>query len=172
MVDLVVDEGKIGLSLYEISLYSRPNRNSLKVSTMELLWSLNLWRVEFLGLFTTKVPDEWMIVYCKTVVPLLHYLNKIPILGLIRYLLPSTCYRKLPVIWSMVDTMDTYSTKIVHQYRAKDIFQWFLRLGLSKILLLNGRAGWVSITANKGTLKSRENFIIILRQDRGYRQYW
>ena len=26
MVDLVVDEGKIGLSLYEISLYSRPNR--------------------------------------------------------------------------------------------------------------------------------------------------
>ena len=46
----------------------------------------------------------------------------------------------------MVDTHDTYATKIVHQYRGKDIFQWFLREGMSNIVLRNSRAGWVSIT--------------------------
>lgn len=156
MVDIVKDYGYIGLSLYEISLYSRPNRNNLKVSTMELLWAMNMWRVEFFRLFTTRLPDKVMIFYCKTIIPILHYLNKIPVVGLLRYLLPSTCYRRLPVIWSMVDTMDTYSTKIVHQYRSKDVFQWYLRLGLSGIMLLNGRAGWVSLTATKGDSKSRK----------------
>ena len=167
MVDLVKDNGSVGLSLYEISLYSRPNRNSIKISTIELLWSINLWRVEFFRIFTTRVPYKWMIAYCKTIIPVLHFINKIPVLGLIRYLLPSTCYRRLPVIWSMVDTMDTYSTEIVHQYRAKDIFQWFLMLGLRKIILLNGRAGWVSITADKGTIESRNRNSIVLKRPPG-----
>lgn len=156
MVDCVKDDGNIGLSLYEISLYSRPNRNSFKVVSMELLWALNMWRCEFFRIFTTKIPHGAMILYCKTVIPLLHFLNKIPILGLFRYFLPSTCYRNLPVSWSMVDTMDTYSTEIVHQYRAKDLFQWFLKLGLSHIMVMNGRAGWVSLTANKGNIDSRK----------------
>ena len=50
----------------------------------------------------------------------------------------------------MVDTMDTYSTKIVHQYRAKDVFQWFRKMGLREIVLMNSIAGWVSIVAEKG----------------------
>lgn len=162
MVDLVKDFGGIGLSLYEISLYSRPNRNSLKVSSMELLWALNMWRVEFFRIFTTRIPDNIMIAYCKTIIPILHSINKIPILNIFRYLLPSTCYRRLPVEWSMVDTMDTYSTKIVHQYRGKNIFQWFLSLGLEKIILRNGRAGWVSLTANKSNEQARQQNSLVL----------
>ena len=167
LVDIVRDGGDVGVSLYEISLYSRPNRNSLKVATIDLLWSLNLWRVEFFRTFTTKLPDSLMIIYCKTVIPILHHLNKIPIFKFFRYLLPSTCYRKLPVAWSMLDTMDTYSTKIVHQYRAKDMFQWFLKLGLKNIILMNGRAGWVSLVANKGDLKSRVKSKLILERPLG-----
>lgn len=138
--------GNIGLSLYEISLYARPNRNSLKVATLELLWALNMWRCEMFRSVTTRIPSNAFLIYCKTVVPILHFLNKIPVLRYLRYLLPSTCYRHLPVIWSMVDTHDTYATKIVHQYRAKDVFQWFLHEGMSNIELRNSRAGWVSIT--------------------------
>lgn len=67
----------------------------------------------------------------------------------------------------MLDTMDTYSTKIVHQYRAKDVFQWFLKLGLKNIILMNSRAGWVSIVANKGDQKSRlENKVILKAPER------
>ena len=96
-----------------------------------------------------------MVLYCKTFIPILHFINKIPLLRYVRYLFPSTCYSKLPYYWSMLDTMDTYSTKIVHQYRSKDVFQWFLKLGLSEITLLNSRPGWVSIRANKGSLDNR-----------------
>ena len=167
MVEKVNDNGNIGLSLYEISLYSRPNRNNIKVATIDLLWSLNLWRVEFFRIFTTRLPDKYMIIYCKFFIPLLHYINKVPILGLIRYVFPSTCYRKLPVFWSMLDTMDTYSTKIVHQYRAKDLFQWFLKLGLTNIIVMNGRAGWVSLVANKGDLKSRNLKKIVMKRPSG-----
>jgi SAM-dependent methyltransferase len=138
--------GNIGLSLYDISLYARPNRNSLKVATIELFWALNMWRCEMFRSVTTRLPGNVFLTYCKTVVPALHFLNKIPVLRYLRYLLPSTCYRHLPVIWSMVDTHDTYATKIVHQYRGKDVFQWFLREGMSNIVLRNSRAGWVSIT--------------------------
>ncbi|MDB3936587.1 methyltransferase domain-containing protein [bacterium] len=162
MVNTVKNSGNVAVSVYEISLYSRPNRNTLKVVTMELLWAVNMWRCELFRSFTTKIPDGLMIAYCKSFVPILHYLNKVPILGLIRYLFPSTCYRNLPVVWSMVDTMDTYSTKIVHQYRAKDVFQWFLKLGLTDVILMNGRAGWVSLTANKGDLKTRAKNTLIL----------
>ncbi len=155
------NKGKIGLSVYEISLYDRPNRNSLKIATKDLLWSLNLWRCEFFRTITTRIPYIAMVVYCKTFVPILHYINKIPLLRFIRYIFPSTCYRSLPVAWSMLDTMDTYSTKIVHQYRAKDIFQWFLVNGLKRIILMNSRAGWVSITADKGDEKSRTRLKVI-----------
>ena len=55
----------------------------------------------------------------------------------------------MPVEWSMVDTHDTYVTKIVHQYRAKDVFQWFLRGHLYNIVVTNSRAGWVSLVATK-----------------------
>jgi hypothetical protein len=62
----------------------------------------------------------------------------------------------------MLDTMDTYSTKIVHQYRAKDVFQWFLKLGLDGTKVMNGRAGWVSVTANKGDLNSRQRNKLVM----------
>jgi uncharacterized protein YbaR (Trm112 family)/ubiquinone/menaquinone biosynthesis C-methylase UbiE len=155
MVEMVRIDGNVGLSLYEISLHNRPNRNSFKVVTNELVWALNLWRCELFRTVTTRVPHGVMIAYCKTVIPILHVLNKIPVLRLARYGLPSTCYRDLPVIWSMVDTMDTYSTKIVHQYRAKDVFQWFRSTGLREITLMNSRPGWVSIVAMKGSDEDR-----------------
>ena len=138
--------GSIGISLYDISLYRRPNLNSVKVATLEMLWALNMWRCELFRSVTTRLPENVFLAYCKTVVPVLHVLNKVPILRYFRYLLPSTCYRHLPVIWSMVDTHDTYATKIVHQYRGKDIFQWFLHEGVGDIVLRNSRAGWVSVT--------------------------
>lgn len=149
MVDHVKDDGEIGLSLYEISLYHRPNRNSIGVVTKDLFWALNIWRCEFFRIFTTRLPDSIMLAYCKYFIPILHYINKVPILRYIRYLFPSTCYRNLPVSWSMLDTNDTYATKIVHQYRHKDVFQWFLKKKLNNIIVHNGRAGWVSLTASK-----------------------
>ena len=146
LVSLLSPEGKVGLSLYEITLYERPNRNSLKVSTMELLWAINLWRVEFFRVFTTRVPDPLMIAYCKYFVPFLHYLNKVPVLRYLRYLFPSTCYPNLPVEWSMLDTNDTYATKIVHMYRHKDVFMWFMRANVQDIIVHNSIPGWVSLT--------------------------
>jgi ubiquinone/menaquinone biosynthesis C-methylase UbiE len=162
----VREEGYIGVSLYENSLYDRPDRNSIKVATIELFWALNIWRCELFRTITTKIPERYAITYCRTVIPFLHKLNKVPMLRWLRYLLPSTCYRNLPVEWSMVDTMDTYSTKIVHQYRAKTIFQWFLKYGFSDITLMNGRAGWVSITANTGKEQTRAKKIKILEKPR------
>lgn len=149
LVGAVKNVGSIALGLYDISLYRRPNLNNLKIVTMELLWAINAWRCEFFRLFTTRLPPKAFLVYCKTVVPVLHYLNRIPGLSLVRYLLPSTCYRHMPVEWSMVDTHDTYVTKIVHQYRAKDVFQWFLRARLYNMVVMNSRAGWVSLVATK-----------------------
>lgn len=146
LLSVIAPTGEVAVSLYEVSNYARPNRDSLKVVTLELLWALNTWRCEVFRAITTRLPSPVFLAYCKTVVPVLHLLNKIPILRYLRYLLPSTCYKNLPVVWSMVDTHDTYATTIVHRYRGKDIFQWFLREGLSKITLRNSRAGWVSVT--------------------------
>ncbi len=146
LVSLLNRKAQIGISLYEISLFDRPNRNSFRQSTLELFWAINLWRVEFFRLFTTKLPDKVMISYCLYFVPFLHYLNKIPILRILRYLFPSTCYRELPADWSMCDTNDTYSTKIVHMYRHKDIFNWFMRMNIQKIIVHNSISGWVSLT--------------------------
>ncbi len=156
--------GRVGLSLYEISLYVRPNRNSVKVATMDLLWSLNLWRCEMFRAVTSRMPSKWFLAYCKTVVPVLHVINKIPVIRYLRYLLPSTCYRHLPVEWSMVDTHDTYATKIVHQYRGKDVFQWFLKEGIGNVILHNSRAGWVSVTGIVEEESVREERRLIMRQ--------
>lgn len=156
--------GKIGVSLYDISLYRRPNRNSVKVASMELLWALNMWRCELFRAVTTRLPERTFLVYCKTVVPVLHVLNKVPVLRYLRYLLPSTCYRHLPVIWSMVDTHDTYATKIVHHYRGKDVFQWFLHEGMSNVVLRNSRAGWVSITGSVSAEDERQRLALHLEQ--------
>ncbi|HEX3083077.1 MAG TPA: methyltransferase domain-containing protein [Pyrinomonadaceae bacterium] len=158
----VKPSGKVAVSLYDVSNYVRPNRNSLKVVTLELLWALNAWRCELFRSITTRLPRQVFLAYCKGVVPVLHTLNKVPVLRYSRYLLPSTCYRHLPVIWSMVDTHDTYATKIVHQYRGKDVFQWFLHEGMSNIILRNSRAGWVSVT---GTVDaSKEDRRLFLEQ--------
>lgn len=164
LTNTVKPPGKVAVSLYEISLYARPNRNSLKVLSIELLWALNLWRCEFFRAITSRLPDNWFLAYCKTVVPVLHYINKIPVLRYLRYLLPSTCYRHLPVIWSMVDTHDTYATKIVHQYRGKDVFQWFLKEGIGDIVLHNSRAGWVSLTGTVDSLEIRNQQRKVLKQ--------
>lgn len=157
LVSAVNDNGSVALSLYDISFYRRPNRNSLKVATLELFWSINSWRCEFFRLFTTRMPSRVFLAYCKFVVPILHYLNKVPFLRFLRYFMPVTCYQNMPMEWSMVDTHDTYATKIVHQYRAKDIFQWFLRAKLYNIVVMNGRAGWVSLVATKNGLPSLQH---------------
>ncbi len=164
LTEVIRPPGNVGLSLYEISLYERPNRNTAKIATMELLWALNMWRCEMFRAVTTRIPSKAFLTYCKTVVPVLHVINKVPVLRYLRYLLPSTCYRDLPVVWSMVDTHDTYATKIVHQYRGKDVFQWFLREGLSDIVLRNGRAGWVSVTAAVADKDTRSRQRLDLRQ--------
>ncbi|MCA9187061.1 MAG: class I SAM-dependent methyltransferase [Planctomycetales bacterium] len=65
MVELTKYGGRVGVSLYEISLYRRPNRNSLKTSTMELLWAMNAWRCEFFRTITTRLPQTWFLAYCK-----------------------------------------------------------------------------------------------------------
>ena len=164
MADLVKKDGKVGISLYDISLYKRPNLNSLKVSFIELMWSLNLFRCELFRQITTRIPRKMFLAYCKYFIPILHYINKVPVIRYIRYLFPSTCYRHLPVICSQVDTHDTYATKIVHQYRSKDIFQWFLQLGLTKIIVHNSRPGWVSITADKESEETRAMNTLVLKQ--------
>lgn len=148
MVKIVCGGGSVGVSLYEVSNYRRPNKDSVKVLGMVLMWALNEFRCEIFRLITTRLPEKVFLLYCKTVVPFLHYINKIPLLRYFRYFLPSTCYRFLPVINSMVDTHDTYATKIVYKYCGRDVFQWFLRLGLSDIILRNSRAGWVSLVAS------------------------
>lgn len=148
LLSLINKNGNVGISLYEICLFNRPSRNSLKQSTLELFWAINLWRVEFFRFFTTKIPDRIFLAYCLYFVPILHYLNKIPVLRFFRYFFPSTCYRELPVEWSMCDTNDTYSTKIVHMYRHKDIFQWFMKANVQNIIVHNSIPGWVSLTGS------------------------
>jgi SAM-dependent methyltransferase len=148
MVSLVADKGRVGLSLYEICLFDRPSRNSFRQSLLEFFWSANLLRVEFFRLFTTRLPTPIMISYCRFIVPPLHYLNLVPVFRYLRYLLPSTCYRNLPVEWSMLDTHDTYATKIVHMYRHKDIFHWFKNARLINIDISNSISGWVSLTGS------------------------
>ncbi|MBW8049763.1 MAG: hypothetical protein FVQ77_05380 [Cytophagales bacterium] len=64
----------------------------------------------------------------------------------------------------MLDTYDTYATKIVHQYRGKDIFHWFLSEGMDRIILHNGRAGWVSVTGIKRSDEEREKLKIVESQ--------
>ena len=164
MLGAVKVGGLVGLSLYEVSNYHRPNRNSVKVSTLDLFWALNQWRMDFFRMLTTRVPEPAFLLYCKAVIPVLHILNKIPIVKYVRYLLPSTCYGKLPLMNSMVDTHDTYATKIVHQYRGEDVFQWFLHEGLAEIILRNCRAGWVSITACVPPMAERLGRKMFLRQ--------
>lgn len=154
LISLLNNKGNIGLSLYEISLFDRPSLNSLKQSLIELLWALNLFRVEFFRFFTTKIPDKIMLYYCIYFIPALHYLNKIPVLRYLRYLFPSTCYKDLPVEWSMCDTNDTYATKIVNMYRHKDIFLWFMRSNIQNIIIHDSISGWVSLT---GQIKSNDN---------------
>lgn len=156
MVELVRVDGSVGLSLYEIILHSRNNRTDLKSATGDLLWALNMWRCAMFRVVTTRMPSGWFLWYCKNVVWLLHHLNKVPVLGLLRYSLPSTCYRRFPFEWSMVDTFDTYATQIVHQYRHKDLFQWFLAEGLDRIIVHNSRPGWVSLTGIKRSEEVRQ----------------
>lgn len=164
MLNVVGEGGRIGLSLYESSNYRRPNRDSLKVYVMELMWALNNVRCELFRTFTTRIPEKTFLAYCKTIVPFLHFINKLPLIRYLRYLLPSTCYSNLPVIVSMVDTHDTYVTKIVHKYCGRDVFQWFLRLGLSDVILRNSRAGWVSIEAYVPTAMQRKANVEVLVQ--------
>lgn len=161
MVELVRPDGKVGVSLYEILLHYRPNRCTLKVHTIDLLWAINQWRCGLFRCVTTRLPNQLFLWYCRNVVYVLHYLNKIPLLGLLRYMLPSTCYRRLPFEWSMVDTHDTYATQIVHQYRHKDVFRWFLAEGLDRIIVHNSRPGWVSITGIKRTDDVREKLRLV-----------
>ena len=155
MVDLVKASGQVAVSLYENSLYERPNRTGIRVTFMEFLWSLNMLRSEIWRGMISKLPPGLFLGYCKHIVPVLHAVNKVPLLRYMRYFFPATCYRHLPVEFSMVDTHDTYATRIVHQYRGRDVFQWFLHLGLRDIILRNSRAGWVSLVAKVGSCDER-----------------
>lgn len=163
--------GIFALSVYENNLFERPNKNTVKVALLEAFWSVNLLRAEVFRAVCSRLPSNAMLAYCLFFVPFLHALNKVPVIRYFRYLFPSTCYRGLPVEWSMCDTMDTYATKVVHQYRAKTIFQWFKVAKYSSIDLLNSRAGWVAIRGVKsgevtGTLAEFEKFAEPPRFDR------
>ena len=150
--------------MYEVSNYRHPNKDSVKVLAIVLMWALNEFCCEIFRLITTRIPEKVFLFYCKTFVPILHFINKVPLLRYFRYFLPSTCYRCLPVINSMVDTHDTYATKIVYKYCGKDVFQWFLRLGLSDIVIRNSRAGWVSVVAGVPTDSERNDRKTVLLQ--------
>ena len=159
IIRTIKPEGQFALSVYENSLFDRPDRNSVFVAFKDVLWTLNVLRAELFRFIGSRLPSSLMLKYCVYVVPVLYQLNKVPILRVARYLFPSTCYRHLPVEWSMCDTMDTYATKVVHQYRAKTIFHWFRQAKFVEINLLNSRAGWVSVTGKKSAsapLKQRD----------------
>ena len=142
---LAKNNGRISISVYENSLAHRSSKNTIKLAFYDFLWSANFLRCEIYRYFFSRLPSKIQIYYCKLIVPILHYLNKIPILRILRYFLPSTCYKKLPVSYSIVDTMDTYATKIVYQFRAKTIYFWFISIGCKPELLLS-RDGWVSVS--------------------------
>lgn len=150
MSEVMAPGGVFALSVYENNLFERPNKNTVRVAMLEVLWSINLLRVEAFRAVCSRLSSNTMLAYCLSLVPVLHVLNKVPVVRYLRYLLPSTCYRGLPVEWSMCDTMDTYATKVVHQYRAKTIFQWFKAVKYSSVDLLNSRAGWVAVRGVKG----------------------
>ena len=143
---LVKEGGSLSISVYENSLAHRTSKNSISLAFYDFLWAANLLRCEIFREIFSRLPSLVQIYYCKLIIPILHQLNKIPVIRYIRYLLPSTCYRYLPVSFSIVDTMDTYATKIVHQYRAKTIYFWFESIGFNPKLLLS-RDGWVSISS-------------------------
>ena len=151
---LIRKGGKISISVYENSLAHRTSKNSIKLAFYDFLWAANLLRCEIFRSIFSKLPSVVQIAYCKLVIPILHFINKIPLIRYFRYLLPSTCYRNLPVSYSIVDTMDTYATQIVHQYRAKTIYFWFVSIGLNPKLLLS-RDGWVSVTSDLDKLSNK-----------------
>ena len=148
----VADKGFISVSLYENSLAHRISRNSVSLAFYDLLWSLNLLRCELYRSLFKRFPAWLQVLYCKIIIPPLHYINKVPFIRFIRYLFPSTCYSNLPLSFSIVDTMDTYATEIVHQYRAKTLFHWFTSIGCDAPYLHNSRDGWVSVS---GSLRSQ-----------------
>ena len=143
---LIKQGGYLSISVYENSLAHRFTRNSVKLAAYDFLWAANFLRCEIYRYLFSRLPSIIQISYCKLIVPILHYLNKIPLLRILRYLLPSTCYKNLPLSYSIVDTMDTYATKIVYQFRAKTIYYWFISIGLEPKLLLS-RDGWVSVSS-------------------------
>ena len=149
IVDSIKIQGLFALSVYENSLFDRPDRNSVLVAFKDVLWTINILRAEIFRAICSRLPSSVMLRYCTYAVPILHQINKVPILRFLRYFFPSTCYRNLPVEWSMCDTMDTYATTVVHQYRSKTIFQWFKKASFVDINLMNSRAGWVSVTGKK-----------------------
>ena len=148
----VSDKGSLSVSLYENSLAHRTSRNSISLALYDFLWSLNLLRCELFRAFFKLFPSWLQILYCKCIIPPLHFINKVPIIRYIRYLFPSTCYKKLPLSFSIVDTMDTYATEIVYQYRAKTLYHWFISIGCVSPFLHNSRDGWVSVS---GSLSSQ-----------------
>ena len=54
--------------------------------------------------------------------------------------------------------------KIVHQYQGNDVFQWFLREGMSNSVLKNSCAGWVSITGVGGETDVRNRQGVFLNR--------
>jgi len=152
MAGVVRDNGNVAVSPYDISQYYRLKRKSLKVATSEVLWALNMWSYEFFRKIAICVPHNLMILHCRTVTPILNLLKKILVIGLVRYLLPSSCCKKLSMIYPMVDTMDVYSLEIVHQNWPKDVFQWFPKLELKNIGVMNSRAGWVTLKVRVGAI--------------------
>jgi SAM-dependent methyltransferase len=156
---IINENGYIYLSLYENILYNRKNCNSIYNSFYEVMWAINMLRAELLRNLINKIPNKVFLLYCNYFIPILYYINKIPILKYIRHIFPSTIYNNLPIIYSKVDTFDSYATKIVHQYRHKDIFYWFTSLGLDEISIHNGRDGWVSMSARVPSIEVQEKNI-------------
>ena len=147
--------GSLSISVYENSLAHRFTKNTVKLAAYDFLWAANFLRCEIYRYLFSRLPSIIQITYCKLIVPILFYLNKIPVIRIFRYLLPSTCYKNLPISFSILDTMDTYATKIVHQFRAKTIYFWFVAIGLKPQLLLS-RDGWVSVSSTFDEINNKK----------------
>jgi uncharacterized protein YbaR (Trm112 family)/ubiquinone/menaquinone biosynthesis C-methylase UbiE len=146
IVPFVKPGGRQCVSLYDLVMQARNSEEGVKVAAVGVGWALNIFRAELFRSIITRLPRRWFLQYCLHVVPVLHRLNKIPVLRYLRYLFPATCYRHLPVEWSILDTYDTYATRIVHRFSARQVFQWYKAAGFRQIEIQNSRVGWTSVT--------------------------
>ena len=141
--------GRVCVSVYDLSLQVRGSEEGPRVALAGVGWAINTLRAETFRWLASRLPRRLWLWYCRRVVPWLHALNKVPGLRIVRYALPSTCYAHLPREWSVLDTYDTYATKIVHRFSPKQVFAWYRGEGLEAIEVHDSRTGWTSVSGQK-----------------------